>query len=126
MMKEYQKIMTVFDNASGTKTETLQLTTKQDTNDYVVTYTDYVDCRIPKQVGLQVSGNMTSLAVKGRLAEKTADLPLAIINMQTLETVDSITEAGIFVIPCEEIQKLTFELTGGSSVTVVCKLMFYR
>ena len=124
MMKEYQKIMTVFDNASGTKTETLQLTTKQDTNDYVVTYTDYVDCRIPKQVGLQVSGNMTSLAVKGRLAEKTADLPLAIINMQTLETVDSITEAGIFVIPCEEIQKLTFELTGGSSVTVVCKLMF--
>ena len=124
MMKEYQKIMTVFDNASGTKTETLQLTTKQDTNDYVVTCTDYVDFRIPKQVGLQVSGNMTSLAVKGRLAEKTADLPLAIINMQTLETVDSITEAGIFVIPCEEIQKLTFELTGGSSVTVVCKLMF--
>ena len=124
MMKEYQKIMTVFDNASGTKTETLQLTTKQDTNDYVVTYTDYVDCRIPKQVGLQVSGNMTSLAVKGRLAEKTADLPLAIINMQTLETVDSITAAGIFVIPCEEIQKLTFELTGGSSVTVIAKLMF--
>ncbi len=124
MMKEYQKIMTVFDNASGTKTETLQLTTKQDTNDYVVTYTDYVDCRIPKQVGLQVSGNMTSLAVKGRLAEKTADLPLAIINMQTLETVDEITEAGIYVIPCEEIQNLTFELTGGSGVTVVCKLMF--
>lgn len=123
-IKEYQKITTVLNNVTGDKIEILKLSSKNADDDYVFTNVDNVDYLIPKQIALQVSGTLTSLNVSGKISAGATDLPLGIINMQTLETVDSITNAGIYMIPCEEIEQITLNIAGASDVTVVAKLMF--
>lgn len=123
-IKEYQKITTVLNNVTGDKTEILRLSSKNADDDYVFTNVDNVDYLIPKQIALQVSGKLTSLNISGKISEDAADLPLGIINMQTLETVDSIVGAGIYMIPCEEIEQITLNIAGASNSTVIAKLMF--
>lgn len=123
-IKEYQKITTILDNVTGNKTEILKLSSKNEDDDYVFTNVDNVDYLIPKQIALQVSGKLTSLNISGKISEDAVDLPLGIINMQTLETVDSIVDAGIYMIPCEEIEQITLNITGASNSTVIAKLMF--
>lgn len=123
-IKEYQKITTILDNVTGNKTEILKLSSKNEDDDYVFTNVDNVDYLIPKQIALQVSGTLKSLNVSGKISTGATDLPLGIINMQTLETVDSITDAGIYMIPCEEIEQITLNIAGASNVTVIAKLMF--
>lgn len=123
-MNKYQRHIKIFEKITGDDTVTVNLTRTQESNNYVVTDTDEVSGYIPTQLSVQVSGVMTEIAVSGKLDESHEEVPMMIMNKTTLEVVDKITEAGIYVIPCEEIQQLTFAVVGGNEVTATAKLIF--
>ena len=123
-MNKYQKYIKIFEKTSGDDTVTINLTRTQESNNYVVTDTDEVNGYIPSQVSVQVSGTMTEIAVSGKLDESHENVPMMIMNKTTLEIVEKITEEGIYLIPCEEIQQLTFAVVGANELTATAKLIF--
>lgn len=121
---EYQKNLTIFSKVTGAKTSEVQLTAKQSDSDYFVTQIDDVNRRIPKQVCVEVSGSFTEFSVNGRVTEDGAYTPLSVINMKTLEAQNYITEAGIYILPCECYQSLQFTIAGATNATASAKLTF--
>lgn len=124
MVNEYQKIITLFDDASDTETKLIQLTKKREGGDTAVSCVDDMWNYIPKQVHLQISGSLTDLTISGKVSAADPLSPLAAINMQTLDTTSSITEPGIYIVPCEGIEALSFTITGAANASVTAKLTF--
>lgn len=124
MVNEYQKIIPIFDNVSGTGTKMIQLTKKKETNQFTVSCIDDTWNRISKQAYLQISGSLTDLAVSGKVTAADPLSPIAAVNMQTLEAVSSITEPGIYIVPCEGIEALSLTITGAANASVTAKLTF--
>lgn len=124
MLNEYQKLTSLFDNATGTQTKEIHLTKKQDRNNYVVSCIDDIRNLTPKQIYLQISGSLTDLTISGKVTAADPLSPIAAVNMQTLEAVSSITEPGIYIVPCEGIEALSLTITGAANASVTAKLTF--
>lgn len=121
---EYQKILAVFSKITGAKTSEVQLTAKQIDSDYVVSQIDDVNHRIPKQVCVEVSGSFTEFSINGRMTEGGAYTLISVVNMNTLEAQNYITEAGVYILPCECYQALQFTISGATNATVSAKFTF--
>lgn len=124
MVNEYQKIVTLFDDASDTETKLIQLTKKRESGGLAVSCVDDMWNYIPKHAYLQISGSLTDLTISGKVTADDPLSPMAAVNMQTLEAVSSITEPGIYIVPCEGIEALSFTITGAANASVTAKLTF--